>query len=1232
MIFKWFRKNFFIPYQFDNDEDVFLANLLRAITLWGIPVLLAVIVFLTLAGDVSYGTQISLVILVFLFLFSQFSIRKGYLRSTSMALMLAAWASITVTAWGAEGLQDASLIGYLTIVFASSILLGNFETIFFFIISIIFIWGLAYAEAVGLRGVGGGNPYDAARELTFSFFISGLVIHFIVTALRRMLRQGESELKERLRTEATLRQQTVYLNSLHEIALGIINRLETRPLLESILIKACELVGTRDGLIELVIPDGSALKLEVGVGVMTPYEGQLTSKDQGLTGKVWASGQTMIVNNYAEWEYRSRKMAENIHAIIGLPLMSGEQIIGVLALTYLEEDREFSKEQVTVLERFAALASLAIDNARLYEDSQRELMERRSTEKALRESEERFRKVFQSSPVAICITTLEEGILLDANYAYWELTGYDPNEAVGRSAEELKIRDIPVDREEFIGKLRQKGSLFNPDNHLFRADGSLKHIISFYELIQIGEDECVLAMFYDMSAQRETMQALRQSEGRTRALLEAMPDMIMELSKEGKIINMIPPKGMEKSMPVEGFIGKHIGEILSPTAASQTLFALERVISTGHMSVFEFEEQMGENTQVMEARIVSSSPDTVVMLVRDITQRKWIETERERIIEQLETNNAEIETLRESLTSLVGTFEFSEIVQHILDQIRRVIPYDTASVWRVEGDRQKFIVGRDLPPEMHPGVEFITDQSNSALPIIKGEVPYILNNFVQDELSDFQAPPHTYVNSWLAIPLKTRGRIIGLIALDGRQKNQFTEHHAKLAVIFANQVAIALDNAQLFLDLQTELENRKALIAELKEKNAEAETLRESAAIVAETLERKETIERILEQLERVIPYDSASVQLVNGNMLEIVSARGFDMGAIAAASKFEINENEPAYPVLCGELPYVLFDDVQASYSAFTEPVHNKIHAWMAVPMKVKGRVIGIIALDGHRIGQFTEKHAQLAVTYASQVAIALENARLFSDLQTELAARKSLIAELESKNKELERFTYTVSHDLKSPLFTIRGFLGYLEQDVLAGDHERVKSDMRRIIDATDKMQLLLNELLELSRVGRLRNESVYVPFEELAREAVELVQGRIMKRGIVVQIAPNLPVVHGDRQRLLEVLQNLVDNAAKFMGDQAEPRIEIGQSGEEGGKPVFYVKDNGVGIPSEHYDRIFGLFNKLDVKTEGTGIGLALVKRIVEVHGGRIWVQSEAGLGSTFFFTLPVAPAVENKMTGA
>ncbi len=235
--------------------------------------------------------------------------------------------------------------------------------------------------------------------------------------------------------------------------------------------------------------------------------------------------------------------------------------------------------------------------------------------------------------------------------------------------------------------------------------------------------------------------------------------------------------------------------------------------------------------------------------------------------------------------------------------------------------------------------------------------------------------------------------------------------------------------------------------------------------------------------------------------------------------------------------------------------------------------------------------------------------------------AEQGRLIEELEDKNAEMERFTYTVSHDLKSPLVTIKGFLGFLRKDAAAGRAGRMEQDINRIGAAADRMHRLLDELLELSRIGRIMKPSTAHSLTELAREAAELVAGRIGERGVELKIAEGMPVVVGDRDRLREVLQNLIDNGVKFMGEEPSPRIEIG-SRQEGEETVFYVRDNGLGVAPEYQGKIFELFERLDLEIDGTGIGLALVKRIVEVHHGRLWVESDGrGRGSTFCFTLPV-----------
>ena len=299
---------------------------------------------------------------------------------------------------------------------------------------------------------------------------------------------------------------------------------------------------------------------------------------------------------------------------------------------------------------------------------------------------------------------------------------------------------------------------------------------------------------------------------------------------------------------------------------------------------------------------------------------------------------------------------------------------------------------------------------------------------------------------------------------------------------------------------------------------------------------------------------------------------------------------------------------------------IEAPVRSYLGIPLVLDDRVIGVMSVQSLQPGAYSQEQIRLLETIATQVSITIEKSRLFEQLQRELAERRLLIEELENKNAELERFTYTVSHDLKSPLVTISGFLEFLEQSAATGDMVRFKKDKKRIQDAVSRMQAMLSELLELSRVGRILNESEVIPFESLAREALELVRGRVDERGIVAYIQPNLPSVRVDKPRLIEVMQNLLDNAAKYMGAQAKPHIEVGHQSVEDDKPIFFVRDNGMGVPPEHHERIFGLFNKLDPTSEGTGIGLALVKRIIELHGGRIWIESEAGNGSTFYFTLP------------
>jgi len=247
---------------------------------------------------------------------------------------------------------------------------------------------------------------------------------------------------------------------------------------------------------------------------------------------------------------------------------------------------------------------------------------------------------------------------------------------------------------------------------------------------------------------------------------------------------------------------------------------------------------------------------------------------------------------------------------------------------------------------------------------------------------------------------------------------------------------------------------------------------------------------------------------------------------------------------------------------------------------------------------------------------------------LETEIAVRKAseqqreaLVRELEQKNAELARFTYTVSHELRSPLITIQGFAGLIQEEAVSGvESVELKNHVRRIITAVDTLDALLSDLLTLSRAGRCINAPEPIGFGTIAGEAVALFARSLAEHGIRVETPPDLPVVNVDHARIREVLVNLIENAIKYRGGRPDPVIRIGID-KRGDEPVFFVQDNGIGIESRYLERIFNLFEKLDAMTEGTGVGLAIVKRIIEAHGGRVWAESEGkGKGTTFLFTLP------------
>jgi signal transduction histidine kinase len=218
-----------------------------------------------------------------------------------------------------------------------------------------------------------------------------------------------------------------------------------------------------------------------------------------------------------------------------------------------------------------------------------------------------------------------------------------------------------------------------------------------------------------------------------------------------------------------------------------------------------------------------------------------------------------------------------------------------------------------------------------------------------------------------------------------------------------------------------------------------------------------------------------------------------------------------------------------------------------------------------------------------------------------------------------EVEQFVYTVSHDLKSPLVTILGFVGVLRENCAAEMPEIMRDSVGRIERAARRMNDLIEGLLEMGRVGRLQARLEPVDVGALCRQLIADNPHRFGKRGFCVCVEGQLGTVVADRARLAEAFDNLLSNAVKYGGGVPDPRITIG-SEEVDSEVRFFVRDNGPGIRPEYHQKIFGLFQRLDTQSEGTGLGLAIVAKIMELHGGRAWVESAAGEGATFWVAFP------------